>query len=103
MLLDSNRGLVGRGGSVGGLVVGGRGVVEIAVQPVGVPPVHPSERREFDLVDRAASSSASAARRISAASASAASVVALVARPSSVDSCFVLLSVRASMFQDRRE
>ena len=51
--MDSNHGLVGLLGRVGGLEVVGRGVVEIAVDPFGVEPVNPALGGELDVVDRA--------------------------------------------------
>ena len=50
----SNHGVVGLLGSVVRcLVLGGRHVVEVAVQPLGVEPVDPTEGRELDVVDGA--------------------------------------------------
>ena len=49
--MDSNQLLVGLLGSVGRLELRRRHVVEIAVQPVGVVPVHPAERGQFDVLD----------------------------------------------------
>ncbi|HSO97897.1 MAG TPA: hypothetical protein VLP43_03025, partial [Solirubrobacteraceae bacterium] len=37
-------------GGVEGLELDGRQVTEVAVQALGVVPVHPAERREFDLL-----------------------------------------------------
>ena len=49
--MDSNQGLVGLLGSVGGLELGGRHVVEVAVEAFGVVPVDPPERGELDVLD----------------------------------------------------
>ena len=51
--LDSNQWLVGLEGSVGGLELVGRGVVEVAMDPVGVEPVDPAEGGQLDVLDRA--------------------------------------------------
>ena len=51
--LDSNHGLVGLLGRVGGLEVVGRGVVEVAVDPFGVEPVNPAlDVGTTEVVDR---------------------------------------------------
>src|SRR5680860_1525587 len=38
---------------IGGLELDGRDVVESAVKPLGVEPVHPAQRGKFDVVDAA--------------------------------------------------
>jgi len=38
---------------IGGLELDRRDVVESAVKPLGVEPMHPPERGEFDVVDAA--------------------------------------------------
>ncbi len=43
--------LVGVAGSVGRLELGGWNVAAVAVESLGVVPVHPRQRGEFDLVD----------------------------------------------------
>jgi hypothetical protein len=49
--LVSNQLLVGVGASVGGFELGGWHVVAVAVEALGVVPVHPRQRRQFDVVD----------------------------------------------------
>lgn len=51
-LMDSHQGLVGPWCIVErGLKLGRRNVVEVAVQPTGVVPVHPSQGGQFDILD----------------------------------------------------
>jgi hypothetical protein len=51
--VDSNRALVGLLGRVGRLELVRRSVVEVAVDPVVVEPVNPSERRQLDVLEAA--------------------------------------------------
>jgi hypothetical protein len=56
--------VVGLSGSVGGLEFCGRGVGEVAVEALGVVPVHPGEGGEFDVVDAAPRSCGGAAEQM---------------------------------------
>ena len=51
--MDSDQVLVGLLGSVERLELGWWGIAEVAVQPLGVVPVHPAEGGQLDLVDGA--------------------------------------------------